>query len=199
MLFIYLFIIRSFIRVKGQLSLIFYNSIFKNLQVEKNVVFKNIPSILLLNNAKIVLSKKVQLNSSNFNYHLNLFKPVKLLADGKNALIFIGENSRIHGSCIHASYKITIGSNCLIAANCQIIDNNAHELSMDNPSERINTIDLSREVIIENNVWIGSGCTILPGTKIGEGSVIAANSVVRGTVPKNCIFGGNPGKLIKQY
>jgi acetyltransferase-like isoleucine patch superfamily enzyme len=70
---------------------------------------------------------------------------------------------------------------------------------MDNPSERINTIDLSREVIIENNVWIGSGCTILPGTKIGEGSVIAANSVVRGTVPKNCIFGGNPGKLIKQY
>ena len=42
----------------------------------------------------------------------------------------IGENSRIHGSCIHAFQYIEIGKNCLIAANCQIIDSNGHAISI---------------------------------------------------------------------
>jgi acetyltransferase-like isoleucine patch superfamily enzyme len=172
---------------------------FSKLKFKGRVVFKSVPTILLLNDSEIILEDKVVLNSSNFGYHINMFKSVKLLADGMNAKILIGKNSRIHGSCIHAQNKIVIGENCLIAANCQIMDSNAHLLEMLNPENRINTIDAPKEITIGNNVWIGTGSIILPGTCIGDGTVISANSVVKGNVPAKCLYGGNPAKLIKQY
>lgn len=46
--------------------------------------------------------------------------------------------------------------------------------------------------------WVGGNCAVLAGTTIGNGSVIAANTVVRGTVPPNCVFAGNPGVVKKE-
>jgi acetyltransferase-like isoleucine patch superfamily enzyme len=176
-----------------------YNAIYHHLILGKNVVFNNAPIIHIINDAEIILEDEVMLNSSNFGYHINMFKSVKLLADGKNAKIVIGKNTRVHGSCIHAQKLIRIGKNCLIAANCQIMDSNAHQLEMTNTANRINTIDEPKEIEIGNNVWIGTGSIILPGTNIGDGTVISANSVVKGNVPAKCLYGGNPAKLIKQY
>lgn len=45
--------------------------------------------------------------------------------------------------------------------------------------------------------WIGGNCSILLGSDIGKGSVVAANSVVRGKVPENSLFAGNPGSIKK--
>jgi acetyltransferase-like isoleucine patch superfamily enzyme len=53
-------------------------------------------------------------------------------------------------------------------------------------------------VIIENDVWIGSGCTIMSGIRIGSGSILAANSVVVKDVKPYTIVGGNPAKTIKE-
>jgi acetyltransferase-like isoleucine patch superfamily enzyme len=53
-------------------------------------------------------------------------------------------------------------------------------------------------VIIENDVWIGEGCTIMSGIRIGSGSVVAAKSVVAKDVEPYTIVGGNPAKLIKE-
>lgn len=53
-------------------------------------------------------------------------------------------------------------------------------------------------VVIENDVWIGRGCTIMSGLTIGSGSVIAAQSVVVKDVDPYTIVGGNPAKAIKQ-
>ena len=52
-------------------------------------------------------------------------------------------------------------------------------------------------IIIENDVWIGEGCTIMSGVRIGSGSVIAAKSVVVKDVAPYTIVGGNPAALIK--
>jgi acetyltransferase-like isoleucine patch superfamily enzyme len=128
-----------------------------------------------------------------------MHSPVKLMADRKDAVIEIGDNTRISGSCIHAYKKITIGRNCLIAANCQIIDGNGHDLSFTQVNNRINTLGEAKEIMIEDNVWIGANCIILPGSKIGQGSVISAGSVVSGNIPPMCLAGGNPVKILKQY
>ena len=58
---------------------------------------------------------------------------------------------------------------------------------------------LKSEIIIGNHVWICSGTQIYKGTKIADGCVIAANSVVRGvfSVP-NALIGGNPARIIKE-
>jgi acetyltransferase-like isoleucine patch superfamily enzyme len=59
-------------------------------------------------------------------------------------------------------------------------------------------IDLDEEpVILEDNVWIGAGTTILKGTCIGENSIIGAGSVVTKDIPPNSIAAGNPAKVIK--
>lgn len=50
---------------------------------------------------------------------------------------------------------------------------------------------------IGNDVWIGANVTLSPGIKIGDGAVIAAESVVTKDVPAYAIMGGNPAKLIK--
>lgn len=53
-------------------------------------------------------------------------------------------------------------------------------------------------VIIGNDVWIGTSVTIMSGVKIGDGACIATNSVVTKDVPPYTIVGGNPAKIIKQ-
>lgn len=52
--------------------------------------------------------------------------------------------------------------------------------------------------IMGNDVWIGRNCTIMPGIKIGDGAIIAANSVVIKDVEPYTIVGGNPAKFIKK-
>lgn len=169
-----------------------------NINLGKNVTFRNRPILSLSKNSTINIGDNVLLNSMNLGYHINMFAPVKLFADGVNAEIHIGKNTRIHGTCIHAQKYISIGSNCLIAANCQIIDNNGHDLSMNDPGNRINTFGIPKHVIIENDVWIGAHSIILPGVTIGEGSVIAAGSIVNKSIPKFSIAAGNPALVIKK-
>lgn len=172
---------------------------YKNIQVGKNVVFNKTPHIIKHKSAVIKIGKNTLINSSNIGYHINMFAKCKLYADRKNSIISIGNNCRIHGTCIHSYNEISIGNNCLIAANTQIIDGNGHQNSFDNPSERIRTTDSGRPIVIGDNVWIAANCIILGGTTIGDGAIISAGSIVKGEIPGNCIFGGNPAKLIKQF
>ena len=52
-------------------------------------------------------------------------------------------------------------------------------------------------IIVEDDVWIGSNCVILSGVKIGKGSIVGAGSVVTKDVEPYSIVGGSPAKLIK--
>jgi acetyltransferase-like isoleucine patch superfamily enzyme len=58
---------------------------------------------------------------------------------------------------------------------------------------------MSKPIIIEDNVWIGESVSILPGVRIGRGSVIGSNSVVTRSVPAYSIAAGCPAKTIKKY
>lgn len=53
-------------------------------------------------------------------------------------------------------------------------------------------------IVIEKNVWIGSGAIILPGVTIGEGSVVAAGAVVTKNVPRSRLVGEVPARIIKE-
>lgn len=171
----------------------------RNIEARGRLVVRGKPAIDIRGDAKLVIGNNVTLNSRNVGHHVNLYSPVKLLADRKGAEIHIGENSRIHGTCIHACQFVSIGKNCLIAANCQIMDSSGHDLSFSNVENRINTRGGSRPVVIEDSVWIGTHSIILPGVRVGYGSVIAAGSVVTKDIPPMAIAGGNPAVLIRDY
>lgn len=52
-------------------------------------------------------------------------------------------------------------------------------------------------IIIGKNCWIGAKVTILDGVEIGDGCIIAAGAVVKGSFPSNCIIGGVPARIIR--
>ena len=54
---------------------------------------------------------------------------------------------------------------------------------------------ISKDVVIEDNVWLGNRVIILPGVTIGEGAIIQAGSVVVNDIPKYAIAGGHPAKV----
>lgn len=63
--------------------------------------------------------------------------------------------------------------------------------------ERKYSTYIYKNVEIGDCVWLGSRVIILPGTKIGEGAIIQAGSVVHGDIPECAIVGGNPAKVFK--
>ena len=181
-------LIEIFVRLNCKLN--------KRIELGENVRFFCAPSIIIKDGGTLKIGDNVTINSDNHGYHVNMYKPCKLLIDRPGGNINIGKNTRIHGSCIHAYEEITIGENCLIAANCQIIDGNGHDLSLQNPENRIHTKGKSNPIIIEDHVWIATNVVVLPGVKIGRGSVITANSVVHKNIPPGVIAGGNPIQVI---
>ena len=56
-----------------------------------------------------------------------------------------------------------------------------------------------KDVIIEEDVWIGCNVTLLAGVTIGRGTTVAAGAVVSKSMPPYCICGGVPAKFIKFY
>ena len=167
----------------------------KNVKLHNGLRINKWPLIRVHRNASIVLSDNVLLNSSNHSYHINMHSRVKIMCDVEDAEIYIGKNTRIHGSCIHAFKKIHIGNDCLIAANCQIFDANGHHSSA---QQRHTNNGKAKEIKIGDNVWIGANSIILPGVSIGSNSIIAAGSVVNKSIPGEHIAGGNPAKSIKR-
>ena len=62
----------------------------------------------------------------------------------------------------------------------------------------IEELPFKGDTVIGNDVWIGQNVTIMPGVKIGDGAIIAANSTVVKSVEPYTIYGGNPAKFIKK-
>lgn len=56
-----------------------------------------------------------------------------------------------------------------------------------------------KDVIINEDVWIGLNVTILSGVEIGRGCTLASGAVVTKSVPPYCVIGGVPAKVIKKY
>ena len=167
-----------------------------NIILKGKLKIKKRPIIHILNGSSLTIGHNVLLNSKNSKYHVNMFAPIKIYLDRVGAEIKIGDNTRIHGTCLHAYKSIEIGNNCLIAANCQIFDSGGHNAFLDKPSERIASSGVAKPIIIGNNCWIGTSVIILPGTVLGDNCVVAAGSIVRGVFKDNSLIGGNPAKLI---
>jgi acetyltransferase-like isoleucine patch superfamily enzyme len=170
----------------------------KNISLSDTPHVKGAPLIDIRKGGLLKIGRNVTLNSNNGGYHINMHSPVKLFADRPGASITIGDNTRLHGSCVHAYGSISIGQNCLIAANCHIIDGNGHDMSYPDVSNRINTTGKVKPVVIEDDVWICANTIVLPGVTIGRGSIISANSVVTSDIPPMVVAGGNPAVVLRR-
>jgi len=125
------------------------------------------------------------------------YSPKIIITFGKNIEI----NDYVH---IAGISSIKIGDNVLIASKVFISDvqhgcysgNNVHDHPDVPPGDRSLS---SKDVIIDENVWIGESVSILAGVTIGKGSIIGANSVVSKSIPPYVIAVGSPAKPFKKF
>jgi virginiamycin A acetyltransferase len=107
-----------------------------------------------------------------------------------------------------SSAPLIIGKYCSIAYDVNfIVDEGFHKGSQISNYPFINnlnkhnfqdiSIDQREGISIGNDVWIGMGAFIMPGVSVGNGAIIAANSVVTKEVPDYAIVAGSPAKIIK--
>lgn len=110
-------------------------------------------------------------------------------------LLEIGDNFAITAeSAIVCHEYIKIGDDVLMSWDNLIMDTDFHKIR----NGQGEVINHNRPVMIGNNVWVGCRCTILKGTIINDGNVIAAGSVVSGKqISQNAIIGGNPLKVMR--
>lgn len=115
--------------------------------------------------------------------------------------LIIGSNCNFgaynHITCTN---KLVIGDDCLTGKWVTITDNSHGNTDIETLHQHplYRSIVSKGPVIIGNNVWIGDKATILPGVTIGDGAVIAANTVVTRDVPAYSVCVGNPGRVIKK-
>lgn len=125
----------------------------------------------------------------------------RLLTYGHGGQIKIGDWCYVGiNSEIWSMNSITIGNRVLIAHNVNIHDGTAHSLNADERHAHYQHIlaqghpktpppgVFSAPIVIEDDVWISFGVTILKGVRIGRGSVIAAGAVVTEDVPPGTLY-----------
>jgi maltose O-acetyltransferase len=164
------------------ISLVLYFFIFKHLPSTNNRYFR-LPKYLRYFAGKNILE--------SCGKNVNIEKGANF---GTGKGIRIGNNS---GIGINAQIRgpLTIGNNVMMAPDVIILTSNH---VFDDINKPLNQQGFKiKEVVIEDNVWIGTRAIILPGVTIGTGAIIAAGSVVTKNVLPYTIVGGNPAKLIK--
>lgn len=108
--------------------------------------------------------------------------------------IVIGNNSGI-GVNAHVRGPLTIGNDVMMGPDVIILTQNHKFDDVTIPMYKQGYE--KKEVIIGNDVWIGTRAIILSGITIGNGAIIAAGAIVTKSVPDFAIVGGNPARIIK--
>lgn len=151
---------------------------------------------------RLVGAEKIEIGESTYIEHnVEITAWTKYKTQSFSASIKIGNGCTIrHGAHITAINRIEIGNNLLTGTDILITDNthgtcnNLGELQI-RPHDR--PVYSKGAIIIGDNVWIGSKASILANVHIGNGVVIAANSVVTKDIPDYAIVAGCPAKVIR--
>ena len=137
------------------------------------------------NNNLVEISDNVSLNQAEFH-----------IEDNENKII-IGKGTSVTGKTHFAaieSTSITIGEDCMFANDIHFRTGDSHSL-VDLSGKRIN---YSKDIVIENHVWVGMNVICLKGTTVKSNTMIGAGSLLNGEYSsENCILAGSPARIVK--
>ena len=157
-----------------------------------------LPFVARVAGSRIALGTRVALCSSTRANPLGVNHRIVLRTLAPGSEIVIGDDTGLSGASICAARSVTIGQCCLLGANVTVTDYDFHALG---PANRRYTTERDAigcaPVVIEDNVWLGLNVIVLKGVHIGANSVVAAGSVVTGSLPANCVAGGVPAKVLR--
>ncbi len=110
--------------------------------------------------------------------------------------VVIGDRTRIGLGCVLIG-PVKVGNDIMFAQNIVVSGLNHGYIDIDVPpsQQEVET----KQIIIEDDVWIGANAVITAGVTIGKHCVIAAGSIVTKSVPPYSVAGGNPARILRQY
>lgn len=111
----------------------------------------------------------------------------------KNTIL--GNNVNFNGMEISGIGYVKIGNNFHSGSECLMIAQ-IHNYDDGNAIPYDDTY-VAKDIVIEDNVWLGRRVIVLGGVTIGEGAIIQAGSVVTSDIPKCAIAGGHPARIFK--
>lgn len=161
----------------------------------KLLVFKIVRLMPLLRFSKLKNFLFNLISEFKIEKGVNFSSSIKVIGNGS---LKIGENSFVgHDTQFIVGEKsIKIGCNVDISSDVMFITG-SHELG--NPNNRSAGAGYAKDIIVEDNVWVGARVTILGGITIGQGAIIPAGTTVYKDIPKHVIAGGAPLRIIKTW
>jgi acetyltransferase-like isoleucine patch superfamily enzyme len=110
----------------------------------------------------------------------------------------IGDGTAIgHATQFAIGKRITLGKNCNISGQSAFFDSSGHPADPvarrrhePPPAEQV------RPITLGDDVWVGKGCIVFPGVRIGDCAIVSAGSVVRKHVPPYAVVAGNPAQIV---
>lgn len=165
----------------------------RNLIVRGSIYLKTNPSSLA------VIGDMCTINSGDNHNPLSRNIRTSITLE-ENASLKIGNNVGLSSVCLWVHESVIIGDNVNVGADTIIMDSDAHSLNyIDRQNVDIDSAQkINKEIIIGNDVLIGTRAIILKGVTIGDRSVVGSGSIVTRNVPPDSIVGGNPVRVIKK-
>ena len=166
-------------------------------KIKNNLFVRNCGSL-------VIRIKRFFMLKSNFAQCTDsvIITPPYCLGNPKN--IYLGNNIGIGPNAFISAInaKFICKGNCAIAERFTVhTGNHARIVGMfvTDITEANKPLGYDKDVIVEEDVWIGCNVTLLSGIVIGRGATVAAGAVVSKSMPPYCICGGVPAKFIKFY
>ena len=166
--------LRNKIRIKGNVLL----------EIASSAKIVNCDISIKGNNNKLVIEDGVSIR----------YTQIEIL--GNDCSIEIGRNSIIgHESYLSSKEgrSLHIKENCMFSRNVKIMTSDGHPIYQNGV-----LINKSRDVLINNNVWLADNVTVLKGVSIGNNSVVGINSTLTHSIDAHTISVGNPAKVVKE-
>lgn len=113
---------------------------------------------------------------------------------GPEAEVEIGDYCAVCGPVISTNGRVRIGSYTFISYGVVIADSPQAAPPDDRAASNLD--GAAHDVVLEENVWVGAQAVLLGGTRVGEGAVVGAGTVVDFEVPPFAIVAGDPARVV---
>jgi acetyltransferase-like isoleucine patch superfamily enzyme len=145
--------------------------------------------------SRLEIGNHCEFRSAYWSNPAGVSRPCMLSTAQADSRLVIGAHCGFSGAVLTAVDSVELGDRVLCGANVTIIDSDFHGLAQRGGDTAAETAPIR----IGDDVWLGLNVIVLKGVTIGEGSVIAAASVVVDSVPAHVLAGGCPAKVIRTF